>query len=197
VRSWRAGDRRRAFLVGGSVATFIVLGGIHAPLVDAGVVETPYMISFAFLAIVLALSYELVSDAVLASRYAKEIRASEARWRSLLTNVQPAVIGIDPKGRIKYANPFLQRLIEYPREDLIGTSVASLVPEPDRSALAERLAAAAQTGPRPHSRWDLVCASGARRSLAWSTVRLNDPDVGDGARFSFTLPLTNSDQTGD
>jgi PAS domain S-box-containing protein len=193
-----AGGRSASGHVGGRQhGTFIVLGGVHAPLVDAGVVETPYMIGFAFLAIVLALSYELVSDAVLASRYAKEIRASEARWRSLLTNVQLAVIGIDPKGRIKYANPFLQRLIEYPREDLIGTSVASLVPEPDRSALAERLAAAAQTGPRPHSRWDLVCASGARRSLAWSTVRLNDPDVGDGARFSFTLPLTNSDQTGD
>jgi two-component system, LuxR family, sensor kinase FixL len=96
----RVGDRRRAVLVGGSVATFIVLGGIHSPLVDAGVVETPYMISFAFLTFVLALSYELVSDAVLATRYAKEIRASETHWRSLLTKVQLAVISIDPKGRI-------------------------------------------------------------------------------------------------
>ncbi len=98
ARVWRGGDRRRAVLVGGSVATFIVLGGIHAPLVDAGLIETPYMISFAFLAIVLALSYELVSEAVLASRYAKEVRASEARWRSLLTEVQLAVIGIDSRG---------------------------------------------------------------------------------------------------
>jgi PAS domain S-box-containing protein len=158
------------------VATFIVLGGIHAPLVDAGVVETPYMISFAFLAIVLALSYELVSDAVLASRYAKEIRASEARWRSLLTDVQLAVIGVDPKGRINFANPFLERLIDYPTQDLIGRPVASLVPDTDRAELAQRLAAAAQAGPRPRSQWDLVCASGERRSLAWSTVRLNDPD---------------------
>jgi len=176
IRSWRAGDRRRAVLVGGGVATFIVLGGIHAPLVDAGVVETPYMVSFAFLAIVLALSYELVSDAVLASRYAKEIRASEARWRSLLTDVQLAVIGVDPRERINYTNPFLEQLLDYPAEDLIGRPVVSLVPETDRAELAERLAATAQTGPRSHSRWDLVCASGERRSLAWSTVRLNDPD---------------------
>jgi hypothetical protein len=41
VRSWRAGEGRRAVLVGGSVAVFIVLGGIHAPLVDAGLIETP------------------------------------------------------------------------------------------------------------------------------------------------------------
>jgi two-component system sensor kinase FixL len=176
VRSWRAGDRRRSVQVAGSVATFIVLGGIHTPLVDAGVVETPYMISFAFLAIVVALSYELVSDAVLASRYAKEIRASEARWRSLLTDVQLAVIGVDPKGRINYANPFFEQLIEYRTEDLIGRPVVSLLPELDRGALTKRLAAAAQTGPRPHSRSDLVCASGVRRSLAWSSVRLNDAD---------------------
>jgi PAS domain S-box-containing protein len=190
IRSWRAGDRRRAVLIGGSVATFIVLGGIHAPLVDAGVIETPYMISLAFLAIVLALSYELVSDAVLASRYAKEIRASEARWRSLLTDVQLAVIGVDPRGRIDYANPFLERLIDYPAQDLIGRPVASLVPESDRAELTERLAAAAQTGPRAHSRWDLVCASGARRSLAWSTVRLDDADGGYAGLLSIGEDIT-------
>lgn len=174
IRSWRAGDRRQASLVGGSVATFIVLGGIHAPLVDAGVVETPYMVSFAFLAIVLALSYELVSDAVLASRYAIEIRASEARWRSLLTDVQLAVIGVDPESKINYANPFVERLTGYRSGDLIGSPLASLIPKTDRAELSERLVAAAQTGPRPHSRWNLICASGERRSLAWSNVRLND-----------------------
>ena len=191
IRSGRAGDRHRAFLVGGSVATFIVLGGIHAPLVDAGVVETPYMISFAFLAIVLALSYELVSDAVLASRYAKEIRASEARWRSLLTDVQLAVIGVDPQSKINYANPFLERLSKYRSDDLIGRPLASLIPETDRAELAERLAAAAHTGPRPHSRWDLVCASGARRSLAWSTVRLNDSDGSYAGLLSIGEDITD------
>jgi PAS domain S-box-containing protein len=176
VKTWHGGDRRRAVLVGGSVATFILLGGIHSPLVDAGLIATPYMISFAFLAIVVALSYELVSDAVLAARYAKEIEVSEARWQSLLTGVQLAVIGIDPRGRITYANPFLERLLGYRSDDLIGRHVASLVPERDRAELTERLAAAARTGPRPHSRWDLVCESGEQRSLAWSTVRLQDGD---------------------
>ena len=176
VRSWRGGDRRRAVLVGGSVATFILLGGIHAPLVDAGIVETPYMVGFAFLAIVLALSYELVSNAVLASRYAKEIRANEQRWRSLLTEVQLAVIGVDPLGRINYANPFLERLIGHRSDTLLGKPLSELVPSPDRAELRGRLAAAAETGPRPHSRWNFVCASGAVKSLAWSTVRLNDLD---------------------
>jgi hypothetical protein len=36
VRTWRRGDPRRALLVGSSVVVFMALGGIHAPLVDAG-----------------------------------------------------------------------------------------------------------------------------------------------------------------
>lgn len=176
VTAWRGGARRRAVLVGGSVATFTLLGGIHSPLVDAGLIDTPYMVSFAFLAIVIALSYELVSEAVLASRYAKDIRASEARWSALLTGVQLAVIGVDPRGRVTYANPFLEQLLGYRSDDLIGRPVASLVPEHDRTELTERLAAAARTEPRAHSRWDLACKSGEQRSLAWSTVRLNDRD---------------------
>jgi two-component system sensor kinase FixL len=174
VRTWRSGDPRRALLVGGSVAVFIVLGGIHAPLVDAGIVETPYMVSFAFLAIVLALSYELVSNAVLASRYAREIQANERRWRALLTNVHLAVIGIDPQGRITDANPFLERLTGFSTEELTGKPLRELIVAGDRAELDARLAAAAQSGPRPRSRWDLVCRSGERRALVWSTVRLND-----------------------
>jgi PAS domain S-box-containing protein len=150
-----------------------VLGGIHAPLVDAGIVQTPYMVSFAFLAIVLALSYELVSNAVLASRYAKEIQANERRWRALLTNVQLAVIGIDPQGRITNANPFLERLTGFSTAELTGKPLRELIVPGDRAELDARLAAAAQSGPRPRSRWDLVCRSGERRALVWSTVRLS------------------------
>lgn len=178
VKTWREGERRRAVLVGGSVAVFIALGGIHAPLVDAGLIATPYMVSFAFLAIVIALSYELISAAVLASRYAKEIRISEARWRSLLTHVQLAVIGIDPLGRIDYVNPFLEQLLGYHAESLVGKSVTALVPVTDQALLRERIKEAARTGPRPKSRWDLVCATGMHRSLDWSTVRLT---AGDGS----------------
>jgi small conductance mechanosensitive channel len=142
VRTWRRGDPRRALLVGGSVAVFIVLGGIHAPLVDAGIVQTPYMVSFAFLAIVLALSYELVSNAVLASRYAREIQANERRWRWLLTNVHLAVIGIDPQGRITDANPFLERLTGFSAEELTGKPLRELIVARDRAELDARLLAA-------------------------------------------------------
>ena len=86
--------------MGGSSAVFVLLGGVHAPLVDAGLITTPYMISFALLAMVMALSYELVSEAVLASRYAREIEAGNRWWQSLLSKVRLSVIGVDAEGRI-------------------------------------------------------------------------------------------------
>ncbi|MGI9342220.1 MAG: ATP-binding protein [Gammaproteobacteria bacterium] len=73
VGAWRGGSRQRAVVVGGGSVLFITLAGIHAPLVDAGIIETPYMVSFAFLLIVAALSYQVVYDAVQADRYAREL----------------------------------------------------------------------------------------------------------------------------
>jgi PAS domain S-box-containing protein len=174
VRAWRLGSRRRAAVVGGAITFFIVSAGIHTPLVDMGWVATPYMISFAFLAILLAMSYELVDDAVQASRLTREVTASERRWRGLLENVQLAVVGVDPSGRISYGNPYLLRLLGRGPEDLLGRPATVLVPPEDAAELERRFREAAATGPRPHSQWTLVQASGDRRQLVWSTVRLEN-----------------------
>jgi signal transduction histidine kinase len=74
LQLWRRDRNKRALIVGGSIVIFILLAGIHTPLVDAGVVATPYMISFSFLAIVFALSYQVVVDAVKVSSYEQELQ---------------------------------------------------------------------------------------------------------------------------
>ena len=61
--AWRQGMRQRAIVVGGGSMLFIVIAGIHTPLVDVGLVRTPYMISFAFMPILAALTYQFVSEA--------------------------------------------------------------------------------------------------------------------------------------
>lgn len=76
VRSWRQGDRDRGLVVGGSIMLFIIAAGIHTPLVDAGIIATPYMVSFAFLAIVIALSYNLVHEVVKVRHYTRELERS-------------------------------------------------------------------------------------------------------------------------
>ena len=191
VRAWRRGFRQRAILTGGGIILFTVLAGVHTPLVDAGIVATPYMVSFWFLAIVVALSYELVSNAVQVSRYARKIQASEKRWRTLMENVQLPVIGIDGDRRISYVNPFLEKLSGYRRDELIGRSVGSLGGESDSVEVVRALAQVENIGARHQSRWSLVCASGEKRDLLWCTVELQNSDGSHAGLLSVGEDITD------
>jgi signal transduction histidine kinase len=65
LRLWRTGareSRRRAVIVGGTLAFFIVFASGQAGLVVAGVLRTPIVVSFPFLAVLLAMGYELSRD---------------------------------------------------------------------------------------------------------------------------------------
>jgi PAS domain S-box-containing protein len=82
VRLWRAGareSRRRAVLVGGTLAFFILFASAQAGLVAAGVLRMPIIVSFPFLAVLLAMSYELSRDVLRAAQLGRELRESEAR----------------------------------------------------------------------------------------------------------------------
>jgi signal transduction histidine kinase len=76
IRLWRMGNRELVLRVGGSIVFFIVVAGIHTPLVDTGLIATPYMVSFAFLAIVLALSYDLVNEVIKVPRVTRELEST-------------------------------------------------------------------------------------------------------------------------
>jgi len=71
---WKRRDDDQTWITGSAIVVFILFAGIHTPLVDAGVVSTPYMVSFSFIAIVLALSYQVVRDAIRAMRYKLELQ---------------------------------------------------------------------------------------------------------------------------
>jgi len=73
-RSWRHNNQREALIIGSGILLFIIFAGIHTPLVDAGIVHAPYMISFAFLAIVATMSYQLASEAMRSQRYERELQ---------------------------------------------------------------------------------------------------------------------------
>ena len=77
LRLWRQGGqeaRRRAAVVGGSIFLFILAGASMATLINTGVLRVPYFLSLAFLAIVLAMGYELSRDVIRAARMAEELR---------------------------------------------------------------------------------------------------------------------------
>lgn len=84
VSVWRRGDaseRRRALLVCGSIAIFVVLSAAWTALIVLGRIHGPLTVNIAFFAVVLAMSYELGGDVIRASKIARQLADSEARLR--------------------------------------------------------------------------------------------------------------------
>jgi PAS domain S-box-containing protein len=97
-------DRRRAVVVGGSMTFFISVAAGTSALIEAGLIRSPYLISLPFLAIVLAMGYELSSDVARAARLARQLQASQAASREsenrfrILADTAPVMVwmsGID------------------------------------------------------------------------------------------------------
>jgi two-component system, LuxR family, sensor kinase FixL len=79
IRLWHLGGGRRAVLVGGAIVLFLLAGGLQAALVDVDILKTPYMISWAYLAVLIAMSIELNVDVLAGARLARQLQESERR----------------------------------------------------------------------------------------------------------------------
>ena len=77
ITLWRQGGRRRALVVGGGVVGFFLAAGGHSALIESGLIQSPYMISFSFLGVVLAMSSELSSDLLHAAEVNRQLQQSE------------------------------------------------------------------------------------------------------------------------
>jgi PAS domain S-box-containing protein len=160
----------------GLALLFIVAAQVHGFLVDALVVRSPYLLAPAFLGILLIVGLDTTDEVVRAAVLFREVEASERRWRSLLENVELAVVGLDRHGLIDYANPFFGRLTGLAHGQLLGRPMAEMVPPRDAEELRLRFQEAIRTEPRPHTQWAILGASGEERMLAWSNVRLLNAD---------------------
>src|SRR5437763_465940 len=80
ITLWRRGDRRRAFVVGGSMIFGAILAW-HVPLVIWGVIDVPFFLCFAYSGIVAAMAYELSYDLLHAAQLARRLQASEVDLR--------------------------------------------------------------------------------------------------------------------
>lgn len=176
IRAWREGDKQSAIVIGGGVVVFLLFGLIHSILVDSGILDSPYMVSFAYLAMVMAMSYDLVSDAVRVPQLMLEAQANEKRWSDLLENVQLAVVGFDARGHINYSNPFFRQITGYSGQDLHQRAITTLMPPEEAEEAKQRIQRAAEAGPRPHAKWPVVCKSGEQRQFVWSSVRQQNSD---------------------
>lgn len=80
-RTNRGEKRRRALIVGGSIAFFILVAAVLSPLTHREAIPVPYMVSFPFTAIVVAMAFELGADLFHAAKMTQKLEISEASLR--------------------------------------------------------------------------------------------------------------------
>ncbi len=94
IRLWRTGSRaarRRALLIGGPLAFFVIFALANAGLVVAGVLRMPYVASVPFLGVLLVMGYEMSGDVLRAAQLNRDLVESEQR---LALAVDAANLGI-------------------------------------------------------------------------------------------------------
>jgi PAS domain S-box-containing protein len=82
IRLWHSDDlerRRRAIMIGGSIAVFFVVATGIPVLINIGTIQAPYLISFPFLLIVLIVAYELARDVLHGATLATILHENEER----------------------------------------------------------------------------------------------------------------------
>jgi two-component system sensor kinase FixL len=132
ITLWRRGGavaRRRAALVGGSLALCVATVGTLAALVVAGVVHAPTFLMPGFFIVVLAMGYELVWDLIAAAQLSEQLRAGERRFRAVVEAVPSAILLVGEGGAIALANAQAETVFGYSRSELVGKPVDMLLPE--------------------------------------------------------------------
>ncbi|MBG0564330.1 PAS domain-containing hybrid sensor histidine kinase/response regulator [Actinoplanes aureus] len=100
---------------------------------------------------------------IAATRDLSELYRAESRLRALIEAVPDAITGVDRHGRIVTANQGTERLLGYPRQQLLGVPYARLLPEEERERLAQFVGAVfASPEPRSVVYADAIRADGTR-----------------------------------
>ncbi|HEX7331067.1 MAG TPA: sigma 54-interacting transcriptional regulator [Pyrinomonadaceae bacterium] len=82
IKIWRSAERaerRGVLIVAGATMVFVITAAGQGALILTGVLVSPPFISFPFLAIILAMAFELSQDVIRATRLARVVKSNEER----------------------------------------------------------------------------------------------------------------------
>ncbi len=168
---WRRGNRRRAMLVGVSIAGALLAAVILARLVDAGVLQIPYVITFVYMGIILLAGFPLSGDVLRAAQIERRLRASESSLRESEERMRLAVdaanLGLwewDPRKDELWGTATRRALLGLPGSEKIKLEDAlARVQVDDRDRLRQILNDAVVTGKDYYCEYRVVLPDGRIR----------------------------------
>ncbi len=148
ITLWRRGTaeaKRRALVVGGSVACFAMIAILNSQLIVWGVLTMPTMIAPPFLITLAAMAFEMSRDTLRASRLARELRESE---QSLELAASAAGLGLwswDPQRKRIWATDRARDMfgLRGASSAIKPEQLAPLIPAEDLARIQDCLNAAA------------------------------------------------------
>ena len=199
-RRGRPGDRRRAVVVGGSITVFILLAAGVSALILETTINAPYFVSFSFLAIIVAMSFELSRDMLRSAQLAGRLQASEGALRESeqrmelaasaaelglwvweiesdaiwATDKTRALLGFEQRRAARLRAASSRRLHPEDR-DAVRTAVAEVARE--RRRLSQRI---------PHFAEQVDRHVGSRREVASNSTRTGRPCAMRGVSVDVT-----------
>ncbi|HJW38073.1 MAG TPA: PAS domain-containing protein, partial [Candidatus Udaeobacter sp.] len=164
----RRGDRRRAWVIGGSML-FGTIFALHVPLVIWGVLEIPFFFTFAYTAIVAAMGYELSSDMARAAQLARELKQSEERLTLAADSANFGVWEWNLSKDEVQVSPSRRELLGYPSSGAIRFEhFISRVHTEDRDRVRQAIQNAIEERKVYDSEFRIVLPNG---SVRWMTTR--------------------------
>ncbi|MGB5896062.1 MAG: sigma 54-interacting transcriptional regulator, partial [Ignavibacteriaceae bacterium] len=151
------------------------------------IIHSPYIISFSFLAIILAMSLEISYSVYEAANLSKEVIANEQRWRSLLENVQLLVCGVDKEGIIYYVNPYYSKTTAYSKEEIIGKHYNFVLSSKEKNNIENLADILNKENKLPNTNVSIITKNGAERNVFWSNVVIQDSD----GNYTGTIAIGN------
>jgi two-component system sensor kinase FixL len=166
-RQQKSDSRRRALIVGGSITFFIVLAAGVTALIHLEIIQAPYLVSFPFVAIVVAMALELGYELFAATQVAKKLRESEERMRLAADAVNLRIWEWDLSKDEIWATNARRALLGWPASGKITLeNFISTVHPDDRNRIRQAIADAIHKGQHFDSEYRLVLPDGIVRWMA-------------------------------
>jgi PAS domain S-box-containing protein len=185
---WRKGDRRHSLSIGGTTAVFYLATIFVAALTFRGMIKLPFIVSWFYTAIIIAMAIELSTDVVRAEILARELALKESDLKEteqrLSLSASTARVGVWSRdldsGIVKASDEWLSLFGFEPGQTIKSEDVMERVHPEDKERLRQTLQTAIENTEEYETEYRILLPTG---ELRWIGSRGKVEPVGDGQKL--------------